>query len=421
MTPQQPLSSKNILLIRGGLAFLLILGGIWSAGQIFKPPESKAGGPPGGFVMPVSLLTLSKQPTTDTSDFMAELISDESTTIKPQIEGRIVRVFVADGQQVRKGQPLFQLDNSQQQALVNSLEATSQSTGAQVGVVVKGMDALRADRKGILADLAFNQQQLARYEALKTTDSVSSKDVEQYQSTVKQLQSRLGSLDANIQGQQQQIKQISASVLRDKAARDSAKASLGFYTIKAPFTGTVGEVKAKLGDVVDANTLLTSLTNNNTLELQSAIGSDSAGKLKPGGLLEMLNSQNDPVGTARITFIAPNVDSLSQTVLVKATVPNRQGMFRADQKLKARVIWGSGQALKAPTSAVFRMAGQPFVYLAKPGKAPDQFSAKMVPVTLGPIQGDGYILKSGVKEGDRVITSSIQKLQDNMPVSELKQ
>src|SRR5579871_78391 len=73
--------------------------------------------------IPVTVMSVSRQPYTDSAEFMAQVNSKHATEIHPQVSSRIVKIFVTDGQLVKSGQPLYQLDVSQQAASVNSLAA----------------------------------------------------------------------------------------------------------------------------------------------------------------------------------------------------------------------------------------------------------------------------------------------------------
>jgi multidrug efflux pump subunit AcrA (membrane-fusion protein) len=397
------------------------------------------GGPggPGGFAMPVVFGEVAQANTVDSADFLAEFSSDASATIRAQVPGRITRVLVQDGQTVAVGQPLFQLDGSQQAAVAKSLEASAVATGKETAVVQDTMKAMQADRQSVVTELTFNQDQLKRYQALLTTSSVSQKDVEQYQTTVNGLQSKLASIDANLKGQKSRIAQVQATVQRDLSAAQGAKTNLSFYTVRAPFSGTLGDISARVGDVADPSMPLTTLTNNQNLELNVAVPADYRTKVHHGSQLQLETYDGHPLGQAQVFFVSPKMDSLSQTTLVKAKVANSTRdsatTFATAQKIKAKLIWGQHPSLLVPVSAVFRMAGQPFVYRVaqantdKPtegappaskskGTPPSGLIARLAPVTLGPITGDNYQILSGLQADESIVISGIQKLQDGVPI-----
>jgi len=88
--------------------------------------------------------------------------------------------------------------------------------------------------------------------------------------------------------------------------------------------------------------------------------------------------------------------------------------LRAQQFVRARIIWRTAPGLTIPLTAVLRINGQFFCYLAEP--AGEGLVAKQHPLVVGELLGNDYVVKSGLKAGDRVITTGIQKLGNGAPV-----
>ena len=112
--------------------------------------------------------------------------------------------------------------------------------------------------------------------------------------------------------------------------------------------------------------------------------------------------------------MSPRVDPQKQLLLVKADVPNANHQFRNDQLVHARVIYQQIDKPLVPVTAVSRMAGQTFAFVAESDG--EQTVAKQRPVELGDIVGNNYVVLDGIKPGDRIITSGVQMLADGMPV-----
>jgi len=318
--------------------------------------------PQGPMAMPVTMMTVSVKAYPDESEFMAEVDSKHATELHPQVSSRIVAVLITDGQQVRAGQPLFQLDKSQQAPNLSAAKS----------------------------DLAFNRRQLTRYRELARNHTVSQKDTEEYETT--------------LLSQEQKIK--------------SLEADLNYYTVRAPFSGTVGTLIAKVGDMVDPNTALTTITDNRNLEINVALSADDRPRVHLGTKMILLSTDEQPLAESSISYISPKVDPMTQTFLVKARMIG-QADLSVDEHLKAKLIWGRKEAILVPVPTVFRMDGQPFVYRAD--KTPDGkgMVARMQAVTLGPIVDQEVVVQTGLKPGQTLITGGIQKLQDGVPVMEL--
>jgi hypothetical protein len=102
-------------------------------------------------------------------------------------------------------------------------------------------------------------------------------------------------------------------------------------------------------------------------------------------------------------------------VLAKAQVPSDKG-FRTEQFVRAQLVWSSEPGLTVPVVAVTRINGQYFAYVAEPGEK-GGFVARQRLVRLRPLTGSEYLLESGLKAGDRLIVSGIQKIADGVPVA----
>ena len=378
-------------------------------------------GPHGGFAVPVVIETIQKESVTDNVEFLGTTHNDNATTIRSQVAGKIVRVFVQDGARVVKGEPLFAVDSRPQAENLRSLEAILKASQAETQKARSTVQSIQAQQKAAAADLQFNQAQLTRYEKLRATQSVSQKDWEQYQSTVTQLQNKVDGLNHDIQAEQRHVQQLEAQIQRDIAASNSARATLDFYTVKAPFSGTVGDILVTEGDQIDYSTVLTRVNNDREMEITIPIPIALKNKVKHGTRLALYSTDGNFISEAKVDYIAPTLDKMTQTLTTKVRVNNTQKtpLFTTDEVLRARMILGKQTQFVAPASAINRVAGQPFIYQAV--QKGTGYSAKLLPVTLGPIANGKYPITSGIQKEIQIITGGIQKLQDGVPVSAIKE
>jgi multidrug efflux pump subunit AcrA (membrane-fusion protein) len=146
------------------------------------------------------------------------------------------------------------------------------------------------------------------------------------------------------------------------------------------------------------------------------VPADRAKELKLGLPVRLLDESSNAVANTRITFISPQVETDTQTILAKATVENPQAKLRIAQQVRAEVTWGTHQGPVVPVLAVNRINGQFFVFLAvNDGKGA---VARQKKLTLGDTLGNNYVVLDGLKPGDHLIVSGTQFLQDGFPVAE---
>jgi multidrug efflux pump subunit AcrA (membrane-fusion protein) len=380
----------------------------------------------------------------ESSDFNASLQSRKSVTLQPQVEGQITQIFVRSGDQVAAGTPIIQIDPAEQAASVGSNVATIESAQADINAAQADTNTARADidaardtlrsleaqRRSDLATLEFNQAQYKRYAQLFAEGAIARQALDTYALQVKTAQASLAKTSSDIRAQQATIAQKQSivaqkqatvvqkqTVLQENQANTQQElVKLQYYRITAPFAGTVGEIPAKVGDFVTSSTSLFTITQNQPLEVHVSIPIERAPQLRPGMPIELLDVQGKVVGTSRIFFIAPNVNNETQSVLVKSLFDNSRNQLRADQLIRARVIWDRRPGVLVPTVAVTNLAGENFVFVAET-KGKSQLVARQKPVDLGDIQGNNYQVLKGLQPGEKIVTSGIQKLSDGAPIN----
>src|SRR5688500_11731120 len=204
--------------------------------------QAGAGGAPGGGMppMPVEIITLANQPVEQTSEFVASLKSRRSTTIQPQAEGHLTRIAVRSGERVSQGAVLFEIDSAPEQAALASLQS------------------MRPMRE---AELAFARQQVDRNKKLHEAGAISQREVEQFETSVRANEAQLKALDDQIKQQ---------------------RSMLSYYRVTAPSPGVVGDIQVNVGDRVTKSTVLTTVDENDVLELYINVPVQQAPGLRVG-------------------------------------------------------------------------------------------------------------------------------------------
>lgn len=351
----------------------------------------------------------------ETSDYVASIQSRKSVTLQPQIDGRIEEIFVQPGTFVKAGTPIMQINPAEQQAAVTSASAAADASRAAIENQRATLRSLQAERQSSVSNLRFAQQQYQRYASLYREGAVTRQQLDEYTDTQQAAQASLGQIDARIKAQQAAIAQAEQTYEQSLANVKEQQVQLQYFRVTAPFSGTVGNIPVKVGDRVTTTTNLANLTENQNLEVNVSVPIERAPDLRVGMPVELLNGQGEVVGTSRIFFISPSVSNDTQSVLVKASYTNDTGNLRADQFIRARVVWDRRPGVLVPTIAISRIAGQDFVFVAQQNEN-SQMVAQQKPVKLGEIQGNNYQVIEGLKPGDEIVTSGIQKLTNGAPI-----
>jgi RND family efflux transporter MFP subunit len=215
------------------------------------------------------------------------------------------------------------------------------------------------------------------------------------------------------------ISQVEKSLLQADANIRQQQVQLQYYKITAPFAGIVGDIPVKVGDFANTSTPLATITQNRPLEVKIPVPLEKGTQLRQGLPVELINAQGQIIGNSSIFFISPNITNNSQSILVKALYDNSQGQLRADQMIRAKVIWSKRSGVIIPTTAISRIAGETFVFVAQTEKSPQgvsQLIAKQKQVKLGNIQGNNYQVISGLQKDEKLIISGVQNLRDGLPI-----
>ena len=191
--------------------------------------------------------------------------------------------------------------------------------------------------------------------------------------------------------------------------------ALGYHTVSAPTAGVVGDIPVRVGDRVTNTTPLTTIDKNTGLEVYINVPVQEAEHLKVGLPVHLVDDEGRLLTTTRLTFVSPSVDAGTQSVLVKASLEQASGL-RTEQYVRARVVWTETPAITVPFISVTRINGQYFGFVAEPGEG-GKTVARQRQLELGAVVGNDYVVKSGLKPGERLIVAGIQKIGDGAPVT----
>ncbi|MCH8179120.1 MAG: efflux RND transporter periplasmic adaptor subunit [Proteobacteria bacterium] len=374
-TPQRPLLPALTL---GALATAALL----SLGGCGKGQDAQAASSPQApQAMPVSVAEVITRQVTQERSFSGVIEAIERAQLRPRVAGTVEQVRLRAGTLVRKGEVLFVIDPRPYQADVARLEAAAASSQLK-------------------AELA--QTELQRAKRLLADNAIAQRDHDERQSAARQLE---------------------AAARADKAALQSARLNLEWTQVRAPFDGRVGKAEVTTGNLVDGNTVLTTLVSANPMYV-SFNGDESTylqlGKLarsNPKALqvrLALANETGFP-HEGRLEFVDNQVDPQAGSVRMRAVVDNQDGLLTPG--LFAKVQVGS-QAQQGEASALVaeRAIGtdqnRKFVWVVG---ASNQTEYR--PVQLGGQVGDLRVVTAGLKAGERVVVDGLQRVRPGVPVA----
>jgi membrane fusion protein, multidrug efflux system len=320
--------------------------------------------------------------------------------VKAQISGELNQVFFKEGQEIKKGDQLFEIDPRPYQQALDQAQAALEK---DIALVAQAEANLARDK----AQAANAKQQAKRYDQLATEGVISKDQNDTYQTT-----SQVS--DEAVRADQAAINSAQASVVSDRSAIETAKLNLSYCYIRSPIDGRAGSLLLQAGNLVKANDT-TALVNIN--QLQPVYVTFSA----PEQLLPEIRRYNAEhtltvrgtgvangavTATGQLSFIDNTVDSTTGTIKLKATFPNDDHALWPGQFITVVMTLRTlDHATVVPSEAIQSGQKGQFAFVVKP----DQ-TVETRQVTVGQTIDNQIVVESGISPGETVVTDGQLRL-----------
>jgi membrane fusion protein, multidrug efflux system len=336
---------------------------------------------PGAQAQPLPVVTVAEKTATLFEEYAASLEGSKDIEIRPQVEGYIDQIFVDEGALVRKGQPLFRINDRSYREQLNNARA-----------------ALAAAK----ANLAAAQINVTKLAPLVENNIVSGV----------QLQSAQASYNA-----------AAAQVAQAQAMMQTAAINLGYTLIKAPVDGYIGRIPFKTGSLAGMTnpeplTVISeirtvyayfSMSENDFLEFKDQYpGLTIEDKLKQMPAVDLL-LPNETVYPfkGKVEMVSGQFNNAIGSISFRAEFPNPNGQLRSGNTGKIRLPLTLSSALIVPQEATYELQDKLFVFLVG-----DSNKVSSVPVTAAGRSGNYYLIQKGISKGDRIVYSGLDRLRD---------
>ncbi|TKC09557.1 efflux RND transporter periplasmic adaptor subunit [Pedobacter frigoris] len=341
--------------------------------------------PPPAVIQALPVAEVTKSSETTFTEYPASIEGTVDLEIRPQISGALDKIFINEGALVQKGQPLFKINELPFKQALNNAKASLLSAKASL----------------------LN----AQLEVEKLTPLVANKVVSDFQ-----LKSAKASYESAL-----------ANVEQARAGVGIAEINLGYTLIKAPVSGYVGRLPKKQGSLVspsDPNPL-TLLSDAHEVHVYFSLGEDDfitfnsryqgktitekANKIPVVSLI--LSDQTIYTQQGKIDMVDGQFDKQTGSISLRATFPNGQGILRSGNTGKIRIGETHNDAFLIPQSATVEMQDKVFVFAVA-----DSNKVKKLPITIVAKSGNNYLVREGIKNGDQIVLSGIDRLQEGQEI-----
>lgn len=285
-------------------------------------------------------------------------VANESAEITSKSVNTVTAIHFEEGQFVRKGTVLVELDSAQ----------------------------VRADLAAAEAALAESRSQYNRSKELLATNVISASQMDQLEATLKTNEARVA----------------------------AAKARLEDTIIRAPFSGRIGFRRISVGGLVNPGTVICTIDDTSVMKLDFTVPQSYMFGIAPGTpITAQIAGVPNRTFQGRITTLDSRVDPVTRSIVVRAELPNPEGVLKPGMFMTAKINAGVSQALLVPEGAIVPEQGRTFVFVVKDGVA---FRRE---VTLGRRRVGQVQIATGVTAGERVVVEGTQKVRDGIAVVEV--
>jgi membrane fusion protein (multidrug efflux system) len=332
------------------------------------------------------VISLEPQSTRLFKDYPTKLQGQQTVEIRSRITGYIEQIFVDEGAYVKKGQPLFRLNDNDLRAIVRSAEA-------QVKVAE--------------ADLNTAKINLDKTRPLVEKNIISRFDLESVEAALHAKEAQLAQAEANLQ---------------------NARANLQYALIASPAEGTIGNFPYRVGSLVSSSSSqpLTTVSNTKNMYAYFAFnekdflsmveglkGGDLQAKFKQLPDVTLILADNSVYALpGRLETASGLVDPQTGSVTVRAGFPNPEGILRSGGSGFVRIPQDVDSALMIPQKTTFELQNKHFVYRVD---ASNKVHATEIEVLTGNLK-DSYVVTGGLKAGDQIVLEGIAALRNDTEI-----
>ena len=368
---------KKILWLIG----LLLLGGAgyWAWQRPTAEPAAPAGKPGAGRPFPVQAVVVKPGDIDITLAALGTVTARNTVTVKPRVDGQLVRINFREGERVKAGEVLAEIDPRPFQAQLDQVSGQ-----------------LARDQ----ALLANARLDLERYRGLLAKDSIAKQQVDV---------------------QEAQVRQYEGVVKADQALVDSAQLQLSFTKVTAPLAGRLGLRQVDVGNMVRSSDAagLVVITQTQPIDVLFTIPSDNlspvVSRLRAGESLTVEAFERDgkaKLASGHLQTVDNQIDTATGTVKLKAEFANADDRLFPNQFVNVRLrVETRKEALLIPLAALQRGTKGSFVYVVGPESA-----VSVRPVVPGPASGDVVAIEQGLSAGEQVVTDGLDKLREGAKV-----
>jgi multidrug efflux pump subunit AcrA (membrane-fusion protein) len=397
---------KRITLTFGGLALLLLLI------SCSKKPETSPQLP---VVQGAKIETVQPTSVDDYYEAVGTVRARNSSVVAARIMGSIVALHVREGDTVRAGQILIEIESREAGIQVQKAQAGVREAQEALNEVDRNIRAAESAREAARANEKLANTTFNRYQTLFSRRSVSPQEFDEVRAKLEVASAERERAERLLQATTAHRKQALARIDQAKADVSNARVYVGYAKLTSPINGIVVSKRTDVGYLATPGAPLLTIEDNSRYQLEVAVEESRLGTIH---LRDQAQLQIEALGTKELSGsveeIVPASDPNSRSYIVKVGVPNLAGVqLRSGVYGKARFISGQRQALAIPKTAISQRGQLTGVFIV------DQSGlARLRLIKTGRAFGDKFEILSGLNAGEQIVIEGPATIQDGTRVRE---
>lgn len=366
----------------------------------------------------VKLLTVKAAPVEDFYEAAGTVRSRTTSVLSSKVMGTVRAVHVREGDRVRAGQVLVEIDDRDIAAQLRKAQAGLREAENALDEVERAIAAAESAKAAAEANQALAASTFTRYRALRERRSVSQQEFDEVQARYKSATAeaeRAGQMLASLQAKKNQVL---ARIDQARADIAAAQVMVGYARVVSPINGIVTAKHAEVGMLAAPGVPLVTVEDDAHYRLEVTVEESYIGKIHPGDFVQVvIDALGDRELTGRVAEIVPAADPASRSYTVKIDLPKEGekgvSLLRSGLYGKARFTIGQKQALLIPRQAIVERGQLIGVYVVD-----ESTIARLRLIKTGKPYGDRIEVIAGLSDGERIVIENVGAISDGTRISQ---
>jgi multidrug efflux pump subunit AcrA (membrane-fusion protein) len=360
---------------------------------------------------PIAVQTITAKPEgiPEVVSATGELLAEEQATIGGKVPGRVTKLHVDLGSQVRAGQVLAEIEKDDYELRVRQAEALVNQARARLGILDRTDDNVAIEETALVRQAAAALKE-ARF-IFQTTEQLQKEGV-MSRIDMEKAQVRFQGAEAAYQAATEEVMQLKAQLNERRTQVALARQNLTDCVIRAPFAGAVTHRIAGLGEYLAVNAPVVTLVRQHPLRLRLEVPERAAAKVRIGQRIDVRLDGGAVTQSGHVVRLSPAIDAQSRSLLVEGEIPNESGALRPGSFAEGAItVDPNASGFAIPRDSVTSFAGVERVYLVRDGVLEDR-----VVKTGRRLPGDKVEVVSGIDPGMEIVLEASDRMSKGQRV-----